>query len=495
MSDTIILAIDQGTTSTRSMTFGADGVPRQSERHEFEQHYPNPGWVEHDAEDIWRDTVATMKAVAETDGGTIAGIGITNQRETVVVWDRKTGEPVHNAIVWQDRRTAKYCAQLKADGCEALVRERTGLILDPYFSGTKLKWILDEVDGVRARAEKGELAFGTIDSFLLWRLTGGKVHATDASNASRTLLFDIHKGAWDADMLEMLDIPESLLPEVKDNSALFGETTSDLLGKSVPIGGMAGDQQAAVVGQACFARGDAKSTYGTGCFVLLNTGEEAVTSKNGMLTTIAYQLDGKRTYALEGSIFVAGAAVKWLRDGLGLINRAADTDDMATKLDGNDGVYMVPAFVGLGAPHWDPDARATITGLSFAATGSHIARAALESVAYQTADLVDAMVADGARDARQIRVDGGMAANDWFCQFLANMLDTEVARPANIETTAAGAAFLAGMAVGVWNGIDDISAAWKGERTFTPDMTKDERAGLQKGWQEALSRTRSTIKG
>lgn len=493
MSDTIILAIDQGTTSTRSMTFGTDGVPRQTVRREFEQHYPKQGWVEHDAEDIWRDTVDTLKEVHEKDGGTIAGIGITNQRETVVVWDRKTGEPVHNAIVWQDRRTAKLCAQLKADGNEPLVRERTGLILDPYFSGTKLKWILDEVDGVRARAEKGELAFGTIDSFLLWRLTGGKVHATDASNASRTLLFDIHKGAWDADMLKMLDIPESLLPEVKDNSTIFGETTTDLLGKAIPIGGMAGDQQAAVVGQACFKRGDAKSTYGTGCFVLLNTGEEAVTSKNGMLTTIAYQLEGKRTYALEGSIFVAGAAVKWLRDGLGLINRAADTDDMATKLDGNDGVYMVPAFVGLGAPHWDPDARATITGLTFAATGSHIARAALESVAYQTADLVDAMVADGARDARQIRVDGGMAANDWFCQFLANMLDTEVARPANIETTAAGAAFLAGMAVGVWNGIDDISAAWKGERTFTPDMTSDARAGLKDGWQEALSRTRSKI--
>jgi len=494
VSDTIILAIDQGTTSTRSMTFGTDGVPRQTVRREFEQHYPKQGWVEHDAEDIWRDTVDTLKEVHEKDGGTIAGIGITNQRETVVVWDRKTGEPVHNAIVWQDRRTAKLCAQLKADGNEPLVRERTGLILDPYFSGTKLKWILDEVDGVRARAEKGELAFGTIDSFLLWRLTGGKVHATDASNASRTLLFDIHKGAWDADMLKMLDIPESLLPEVKDNSTIFGETTTDLLGKAIPIGGMAGDQQAAVVGQACFKRGDAKSTYGTGCFVLLNTGEEAVTSKNGMLTTIAYQLEGKRTYALEGSIFVAGAAVKWLRDGLGLINRAADTDDMATKLDGNDGVYMVPAFVGLGAPHWDPDARATITGLTFAATGSHIARAALESVAYQTADLVDAMVADGARDARQIRVDGGMAANDWFCQFLANVLDTEVARPANIETTAAGAAFLAGMAVGVWNGIDDISAAWKGERTFKPDMTSEARAGLKDGWQEALSRTRSKPK-
>ncbi|WP_242186673.1 glycerol kinase GlpK [Sphingomonas sp. CARO-RG-8B-R24-01] len=491
MSDTIILAIDQGTTSTRSMTFGTDGVPRQTVRREFAQHYPQPGWVEHDPEDIWRDTVDTLTEAAAADGGKVAAIGITNQRETVVVWDRATGKPVYNAIVWQDRRTAALCAQLKADGHEELVRARTGLILDPYFSGTKLKWILDEVDGVRARAERGELAFGTIDSFLLWRLTGGKVHATDASNASRTLLFDIHKGAWDAELLKMLDIPESLLPEVKDNSTIFGETTPDLLGHSVPIGGMAGDQQAAVVGQACFQRGDAKSTYGTGCFVLLNTGKEAVVSKNGMLTTIAYQLDGEITYALEGSIFVAGAAVKWLRDGLGLINRAADTNDMATKLEGNDGVYMVPAFVGLGAPHWDPNARASITGLTFAATGSHIARAALESVAYQTADLMNAMVADGARDARQIRVDGGMAANDWFCQFLADVLDTDVVRPANIETTAAGAAFLAGMAVGIWNGPDDIAAAWKEERIFSATMGSDQRAALMEGWQEALGRTGS----
>ncbi len=494
MTDTIILAIDQGTTSTRSMTFGRDGVPRQTVRREFAQHYPQSGWVEHDPEDIWRDTVATLKQAAEADGGKVAAIGITNQRETVVVWDRKTGEPVHNAIVWQDRRTAKLCAQLKADGNEPLVRARTGLILDPYFSGTKLKWILDTVDGVRDRANRGELAFGTIDSFLLWRLTGGKVHSTDASNASRTLLFDIHNGAWDPDMLRMLDIPESLLPEVKNNSTIFGETTPDLLGTSVPIGGMAGDQQAAVVGQACFQRGDAKSTYGTGCFVLLNTGKEAVTSKNGMLTTIAYQLDGEITYALEGSIFVAGAAVKWLRDGLGLINQAADTNDMATKLDGNGGVYMVPAFVGLGAPHWDPDARASITGLTFAATGSHIARAALESVAYQTADLMKAMVADGARDARQIRVDGGMAANDWFCQFLADMLATDVVRPANIETTAAGAAFLAGMAVGIWSGPDDIAAAWQEDRVFNPTMTGEARTTLMQGWQDAVDRTSSRAK-
>jgi len=494
VTDTIILAIDQGTTSTRSMTFGSDGVPRQTVRREFAQHYPQSGWVEHDPEDIWRDTVATLKQAAEADGGKVAAIGITNQRETVVVWDRKTGEPVHNAIVWQDRRTAKLCAQLKADGNEPLVRARTGLILDPYFSGTKLKWILDTVDGVRDRANRSELAFGTIDSFLLWRLTGGKVHATDASNASRTLLFDIHKGAWDPDMLRMLDIPESLLPEVKNNSTIFGETTPDLLGTSVPIGGMAGDQQAAVVGQACFQRGDAKSTYGTGCFVLLNTGKEAVTSKNGMLTTIAYQLDGEITYALEGSIFVAGAAVKWLRDGLGLINQAADTNDMATKLDGNGGVYMVPAFVGLGAPHWDPDAHASITGLTFAATGSHIARAALESVAYQTADLMKAMVADGARDARQIRVDGGMAANDWFCQFLADMLATDVVRPANIETTAAGAAFLAGMAVGIWNGPDDFAAAWQEDRVFNPTMTGEARTTLMQGWQDAVDRTSSRAK-
>lgn len=491
MSDTIILAIDQGTTSTRSMTFGTDGVPRRAVRREFAQHYPHQGWVEHDAEDIWRDTVATLKEVAQADGGVVAGIGITNQRETVLVWDRLTGEPVYNAIVWQDRRTAPLCAQLKADGCEPLVRARTGLILDPYFSGTKLKWILDEVGGVRARAERGELAFGTIDSFLLWRLTGGKVHATDATNASRTLLFDIHKGAWDADMLALLDIPESLLPQVKDNSTIFGETVPDLLGRSVPIGGMAGDQQAAVIGQACFGRGDAKSTYGTGCFVLLNTGGEALTSGNGLLTTIAYRLGGEITYALEGSIFVAGAAIKWLRDGLGLITHAADTNDMATALDGNAGVYMVPAFVGLGAPHWDPQARAAITGLTFAATGAHIARAALESVAYQTADLIDAMVADGARDARQIRVDGGMAANDWFCQFLADMLETEVTRPASIETTAAGAAFLAGMAVGVWNGIDDIAAVWAGDRTFRPGMAGEARARLKTGWRDALARTRS----
>ena len=489
MSDPIILAIDQGTTSTRAMSFGRNGVPRHLLRREFAQHYPRAGWVEHDPEDIWRDTLATLTGTAEADGGRVATIGITNQRETLVVWDRSAGEPVYNAIVWQDRRGAELCAQLKTDGCEPLIRARTGLLLDPYFSATKLKWILDEIPGVRARAERGELAAGTIDSFLLWRLTGGKVHATDASNASRTMLFDIHRGCWDEDLLRLFTVPASLLPEVRDNAADYGETS--LLGSSVLIGGMAGDQQAAAIGQACFARGDVKSTYGTGCFLLLNTGEEAVTSEHGLLTTIAYRLGGRTTYALEGSIFVAGAAIKWLRDGLGIITQAADTHDLATRLDDNHGVYMVPAFVGLGAPHWDPAARATITGLTFDATGAHLARAALESVAYQTADLIAAMSADGARDLRQVRVDGGMAANDWFCQFLADMLDTEVARPSNIETTAAGAAFLAGMTAGMWSGTDDIAGTWRADRTFNPKLTADKRAALNVGWQDAVRRTLS----
>ncbi len=491
MAKKILIALDQGTTSTRSMSFDTSGSPRKVAREEFAQHYPRPGWVEHDVEDIWRDAQATLRRVAEQDGGAVQAIGITNQRETVVVWDRTTGEPIHKAIVWQDRRTAKFCAELKAQGCEKMVRARTGLILDPYFSGTKLKWILDHVGGARRRASKGELAFGTIDSFLLWRLTGGKVHATDATNASRTLLYDIHAGTWDADLCRLFDIPRSLLPQVMDSSAIFGETAKGILGKAVPIGGIAGDQQAAMVGQACFRPGDVKSTYGTGCFLLLNTGGQAVASDHGLLTTVAYSIAGKRSYALEGSIFAAGAAVKWLRDGLGLIHRASDTNDLASRLDDNHGVYMVPAFVGLGAPHWDAQARAAITGLTFAATGAHIARAALESVAYQTVDLVDAMIADGARGARIIRVDGGMAANDWFCQFLADMLGAKVERPANIETTAAGAAFLAGLAVGVWNRLEDVAAAWQADRVFEPAMKKGRRTALKAGWHDALARSRS----
>ena len=501
MTGDIILAIDQGTTSTRSMSFGRDGVPRHSVRREFAQHYPAAGWVEHDPEDIWRDTLATLTETAAADSGRVAAIGITNQRETLVVWDRATGEAVYNAIVWQDRRGAALCARLKAEGCEPLVRARTGLLLDPYFTATKLKWILDEIPGVRERADRGELAAGTIDVFLLWRLTGGRIHATDASNASRTMLFDIHRGVWDEELLRLFTVPASLLPEVRDNAAEFGET--NVLGRPTLIGGMAGDQQAAAIGQACFARGDVKSTYGTGCFLLLNTGEEAVASAHGLLTTIAYRLNGRMTYALEGSIFVAGAAIKWLRDGIGIITHAADTHDLATRLDDNHGVYMVPAFVGLGAPHWDPAARATISGLTLDATGAHLARAALESVAYQTADLIAAMegdfsgdsrkalVADGARDLRHVRVDGGMAANDWFCQFLADMLDTEVARPANIETTAAGAAFLAGMTAGIWSGTDDIAASWRADRIFKPEMTAEKRAALNAGWQDAVARTLS----
>ena len=489
MTDPVILALDQGTTSTRTMSFGRDGQPRRAARREFAQHYPQAGWVEHDPEDIWRDALATLREVGVDPA--IDAIGITNQRETVVVWDRATGEPVHRAIVWQDRRTADACARLKADGCELLVRARTGLLLDPYFSATKLAWLLDEIPGLRDRAGRGELAFGTVDCFLLWRLTGGRVHATDATNASRTLLYDIHRGRWDDDLLRLFEIPASLLPEVRDSSGLFGETDPTILGRAIPIGGIAGDQQAALVGQACFALGDVKSTYGTGCFALLNTGSQAIASGHGLLTTIAYQLGGVPTYALEGSIFVAGAAVKWLRDGLGLIAHAADTDALATRLDGNHGVYMVPAFVGLGAPHWDPAARATITGLTFDATGAHLARAALESVAYQTADLFGAMAADGSSAAGRVRVDGGMAANDWFCQFLADMLAIPVERPANVETTAAGAAFLAGMAVGAWSGPADVAASWREERLFTPKMAAAERASLAAGWRDALARTRS----
>ncbi len=487
-----ILAIDQGTTSTRSIIFDADARAVASAQREFEQHYPERGWVEHDPEDIWRDTLATAReAVAKSGIGAagIAAIGITNQRETVVVWDRATGAPIHNAIVWQDRRTAETCARLKADGAEPLVRERTGLLLDPYFSGTKLAWILDTVPGARVRAEKGELAFGTIDSFLLWRLTGGKVHATDVTNAGRTMLYDIRRQQWDPELLRLLNVPEAVLPEVHDNAHPFGITVPGLFDTEIPITGMAGDQQAALVGQACFAPGMVKSTYGTGCFALLNTGETMLASRHRLLTTPAYRLNGRMTYALEGSIFVAGAAVKWLRDGLGVISHASQTDDMATRIPNSHGVYMVPAFVGLGAPHWDPDARCAIFGLTFDATAAHLARAALEAVGYQTLDLAEAMVADGARSPGTIRVDGGMAANNWLCQFLADMLGTPVERPVNLETTALGAAFLAGLAVGLWPDTDALARTWQRGRRFEPQMAADERAGLVGGWHRALRKT------
>jgi len=486
-----VLAIDQGTTSTRSIVFDERGRSVALARHELAQHYPADGWVEHDPEDLWRDAVATARQALQRAGLSaqdVAGIGITNQRETTIVWDRASGRPIHRAIVWQDRRTAEACARLKAEGAESLVRQRTGLLLDPYFSGTKLAWLLDNVPGARERAERGELAFGTVDCFLLWRLTGGKVHATDVTNASRTLLLDIHRGDWDDDLLRLLGIPRALLPEVRDSSGVFGTTEPDLFGDAIPVAGIAGDQQAALVGQACFEPGMAKSTYGTGCFLLLNTGETAVESQNRLLTTPAYRIDGRTTYAMEGSIFVAGAAIKWLRDGLGLIREAAETDALARQVPDSHGVHLVPAFVGLGAPHWRPDARGLISGLTLDATGAHLARAALESVAFQTVDLTRAMVADGTTRAAAIRVDGGMAANDWFCQFLADVLDARVERPAEVETTALGAAFLAGLATGVWPDLAAIAATWASGAEFSPAMPPERRDALLAGWQVALQR-------
>jgi len=486
-----ILAIDQGTTSTRSIVFDSHAVAKAIDRSEFEQFYPEPGWVEHDPEEIWGHVVSTARNAIEESGklDAIAGIGITNQRETIVVWDRATSKPIHRAIVWQDRRTAEFCAKLKQDGHEAMVTAKTGLLLDPYFSATKLTWILDNEPGARELAEKGQLAFGTIDSFLLWRLTGGKVHATDITNACRTLLFDIHKQEWDDELLALFRIPRNMLPEVRDNSTIFGETIPELFGRAIPIGGMAGDQQAAVVGQACFEEGMAKSTYGTGCFMLLNTGEKPITSHNRMLTTIAYRMHGKTHYALEGSIFVAGAAIKWLRDGLHLITHASQTDDMATRIPDSHGVYMVPGFVGLGAPHWDPDARGLICGLTLGSTQAHIARAALESVAFQTYDLAHAMREDGSAQPRTLRIDGGMAANDWFCQFLADILQAKVERPRDLETTALGAAFLAGLATGVWNSLAEVAATWGQERLFSPKMDAAQRRTMLAGWHDAVRRT------
>lgn len=491
---THLLALDQGTTSTRAIVFDAAARPVATARREFPQHYPGPGWVEQDAEDIWRDTLATAREALAGAGVPVRAIGIANQRETVVVWERKSGAPVHRAIVWQDRRTAAACAALRDAGAEPLVRARTGLLLDPYFSATKLAWILDAVPGARARAERGELLFGTIDCFLLWRLTGGRVHATDATNAARTLLFDIHRHCWDEELLRLFRIPAALLPEVRDNAGLFGETAPGLLDAPLPIAGMAGDQQAALVGQGCCRPGLVKSTYGTGCFALLHTGERAVASQHRLLTTIGYRLDGRSRYALEGAIFTAGAAVKWLRDGLGLITHASQTDDMATRVPDHHGVYMVPGFVGLGAPHWDPEARGLICGLTLDATAAHLARAALESVAYQTHDLLAAMAADGGGAPVALRVDGGMAANDWFCQFLADLLETPVERPACLESTAWGAAVLAGIGSGLFAGPEDAVAAGAARR-FMPVTDASRRERLLAGWRDALRRALTPAAG
>jgi glycerol kinase len=487
-----ILAIDQGTTSTRAILFDSSARAVAVAQREFSQHYPELGWVEHDPEDIWSDTLAVAREVlSKVDVGLVAGIGITNQRETVVVWDRSTGEPIHRAIVWQDRRTALACERLKGDGLEPEVRAKTGLLIDPYFSATKIAWILDHVPGARERAKRGELAAGTIDSFLLWRLTGGSTHSTDLTNAGRTLLCDIRKGDWDGDLCRLFRVPEPLLPGIEDNSRIFGLTQSGLFGREIPIAGMAGDQQAALFGQACFEPGMVKSTYGTGCFMLMNIGEEAASSKHRLLTTPAYRIDGRTTFALEGSIFVAGAAVKWLRDGLGVIAHASDTDGLATRVPDSHGVYMVPAFVGLGAPHWDPNARGALFGLTLDATGAHLARAALEATAYQTRDLIEAMVADGCSEPAAIRVDGGMTANNWLCQFLANITQVVVERPSNLETTALGAAFHAGLATGVWSGLDELKRSWSAADRFDPSMDETLRGKLVAGWKDAVARTLS----
>ncbi|MEQ8178085.1 MAG: glycerol kinase GlpK [Amphiplicatus sp.] len=487
-----ILAIDQGTTSSRAIAFGRTANIVAVAQQEFPQHYPADGWVEHDPEDIWRTTLDTARrafAEAEAKGSEIVAIGITNQRETTVVWERDSLKPIYNAIVWQDRRTADVCRRLKADGLEPLVRERTGLLLDPYFSASKAAWILTHADA-RAKAERGALAFGTIDSFLIARLTGGKIHATDATNASRTSLYNIRKSGWDADLLKAFRVPPAILPKVLDCAADYGMTEPSLFGRAIPIYGVAGDQQAAAIGQACFAPGSIKSTYGTGCFVLVQTGGTFVASENNLLTTIAARLKGETTYAIEGSIFVAGAAIQWLRDGLGIIKTAKESEALARSIDGNGGVYLVPAFTGLGAPHWAPDARGAISGLTRATGRAELARAALESVVYQTADLLGAIRQDGvAPDA--LRVDGGMVANDWLMQLLADILDMPVERPVIMETTALGAAFLAGLQAGLYGSTDDVAAIWRRDARFEPQMIASERETLLAGWRKAIARTLS----
>lgn len=487
-----ILALDQGTTSSRAIVFRADGSVATLAQRELRQIYPANGWVEHDPEEIWTATCAVARdalAAADAHGLTIRGVGITNQRETTIIWERDTGRPIHNAIVWQDRRTADICSKLSSDGLDTEIAARTGLIVDPYFSASKIAWLLDNVPGARSRAAAGALAFGTVDSFLLWRLTGGRVHATDVTNASRTSLYNIHDLVWDDEMLRVFDVPRALLPEVHDCARHFGDTAPTILGRELPVLGIAGDQQAAAIGQACLRPGTIKSTYGTGCFVILNTGHAPVTSRNRLLTTVAAQIEGRTTYALEGAIFVSGAVVQWLRDALGLIGDASDTQGLAAGLRDNDGVYMVPAFTGLGAPHWDPQARGAIYGLTRDTGPRQLARAALESVAYQTRDLFQAMAEDGGQP-EDLRVDGGMTANDWLMQFLADILDIPVSRPVVTETTAFGAAALAALCDGLYTSLDDIAAHWRLNRRFEPRMSASERAELLDGWDMAVARTR-----
>jgi len=488
-----ILAIDQGTTSSRAIIFNDSLEIVTVAQQEFEQFFPQSGWVEHDPEEIWSSTLATCRRALEKSGlatGDIAAIGITNQRETTIIWDKDTGKPIHRAIVWQDRRTSEFCNQLRDDGHDPMITDKTGLLLDSYFSGTKIKWLLDHVPGAKEKAAAGKLRFGTVDSFLLWRLTGGREHSTDATNACRTMLYNIHDNCWDTDILQLLGIPESLLPEVKDSSADFGLTDPALLGAAIPIGGIAGDQQAALVGQACFQPGMIKSTYGTGCFVVLNTGEEAVRSKNRLLTTIGYRLGGKNTYALEGSIFVAGAAVQWMRDAMGLIESAEETGKLARKADINQDVYLVPAFTGLGAPHWDGEARGAIFGITRATGPAELSKAALESVCYQTRDLLDAMRGDWQQVGETVlRVDGGMVASNYTMQFLADILNAPVDRPVILETTALGAAYLAGLRGGLFPPPEQFSRTWKRDKRFTPSLDEEIRIRKYQGWQDAVRRT------
>jgi glycerol kinase len=483
-----ILSFDQGTTSSRAIVFNKAGSIVSIAQKEFEQIYPQPGWVEHNANEIWSSQIAVaieaiVKAgITPTD---IAAIGITNQRETTVLWDKKTGEPLYNAIVWQDRRTSAYCDELKAKGLAKNIQEKTGLILDAYFSATKIRWILDHVEGARAKAEAGELAFGTIDSWLIWKLTDGRVHVTDVTNASRTMIYNIHTLDWDQELLDLFDIPKNILPEVKSSSETYGETTGNVLAAKIPIAGIAGDQQAALFGQMCTEVGMVKNTYGTGCFMLMNIGDKPIVSQNNLVTTIAWKINGKVQYALEGSIFIGGAVVQWLRDGLGIISTSAEVETLALKVKDTGGVYLVPAFAGLGAPHWNQDARGTITGITRGTTASHIARAAVESIAFQTMEVLKAMEADSGYRIKELRVDGGATSNDMLMQFQADLLDTTVIRPEVTEVTALGAAYLAGLAVGYWNSMDDISGQWKIDKNFNAGNT-DTIAERIKGWNRAV---------
>lgn len=491
------MALDQGTTSSRCILFNENGISVSSAQREFEQIYPKAGWVEHDPMEIWSSQFSVaVEAMAKigADAGDIAAIGITNQRETTVVWDKRTGIPVHNAIVWQCRRTAEMCDDLKAKGFDKVIREKTGLVLDAYFSGTKIKWILDNVEGAREKAEQGYLLFGTIDTWLIWNLTKGNVHVTDYSNASRTLLYNIHELKWDEEILNTLGIPKGMLPEVKSSSCIYGNTSQILFGKEIPIAGVAGDQQAALFGQICHEAGTAKSTYGTGCFMLMNTGEKAVASEKGLLTTIAWGIDGKVEYALEGSVFIAGAAIQWLRDEMRMIKHAADTEEYALAVEDTNGVYLVPAFVGLGAPYWDPYARGTIVGLTRGAKKEHFIRATLESLAYQSYDILKAMEEDSGIKLKALKVDGGASANNFLMQFQADILGVQVDRPRIIETTALGSAYLAGLAIGYWGSKEEIANNWALSKAFEPAMTEEKRNNLLLGWHEAVNRSMGWIR-